>query len=152
FVAGRPALVIPAGFNVVDARDVARGHLLAEERGRPGERYLLGGANLTLAEFYRRLAALLGRWRLRLYLPRALAWTVGAAAELLCRPLGKSPPVSRSLVAEYFGRYAYCDTTKAERELGYRARPLEETLRASVRWFVEEFSANPPRPGGSLRG
>jgi dihydroflavonol-4-reductase len=109
-----------AGLNLVDVRDVARGHVLALERGRAGERYLLGGIDVTLAEAFALIAHAAGRRPPRLQLP------YGAA--LLLARLGVA---NRQEVA--LARFpAWFSSAKAERELGYRASPLEPALERAV--------------------
>src|SRR5262249_51262722 len=108
------------GVNVVDVRDVARGHALALEHGRPGERYLLGGVDLTMRELFAAVARLAGRPRPRLAAPYA-AIRAGAALGLVNRNeaiLAKTP--------------AYFSSDKAERELGYRPGPVEPALARAV--------------------
>jgi dihydroflavonol-4-reductase len=108
------------GLNLVDVQDVARGHVLALERGRTGERYLLGGIDLTLAEAFARIAVAAGRRAPRLQLP------YGAA--LVFAQLGMA---NRQEVT--FARLpAWFSSAKAERELGYRASPLESALERAV--------------------
>jgi dihydroflavonol-4-reductase len=106
--------------NVVDVRDVARGHVLALERGRSGERYILGGANLTLEELFAAVSDLAGRPRPRLRVPYAAvraAALVGAVNRHEAR-LARLP--------------AYFSWAKAERELGYRPGPLWPALARAV--------------------
>jgi dihydroflavonol-4-reductase len=109
------------GINLVDVRDVARGHALALERGRPGERYLLGGVDLTLREVFAAVADLAGRRRPVAAVPYA-AIRAGAAVGLVNRDeaiLARTP--------------AYFSSVKAERELGYRPGPVEPALARAVR-------------------
>ncbi|HUK94308.1 MAG TPA: NAD-dependent epimerase/dehydratase family protein [Gaiellaceae bacterium] len=117
---GRYRAFLDIGLNVVDVRDVARGHALALERGRSGERYLLGGADLTLEELFAAVCALAGRPRPRLRVPyvlvRAGAWA-GAINRHEAR-LARLP--------------AYFSSAKAERELGYRPGPVEPALARAV--------------------
>jgi dihydroflavonol-4-reductase len=108
------------GLNVVDVRDVALGHALALEHGRPGQRYLLGGVDLLLEDLFARIAALAGVARPRVRVPYALA-RAAAAAGLVNRN-----EVRLARLPMFF------DSAKAERELGYRARPVETALRLSV--------------------
>jgi dihydroflavonol-4-reductase len=108
------------GVNLVDVRDVARGHALALERGRQGERYLLGGVDLPLREVFAAVADLAGRPRPLAPVPYA-AVRVGAALGLVNRHeaiLARTP--------------AYFSSAKAERELGYRPGPVEPALRRAV--------------------
>src|SRR5436190_4050869 len=109
------------GLNVVDVRDVAVGHALALEHGRAGQRYLLGGVDLLLEDLFARIAALAGVARPRVRVPYALARAAGAAG------LVNRNEVRLARLPMFF------DSAKAERELGYRARPVETALRLSVR-------------------
>jgi dihydroflavonol-4-reductase len=113
--------VASTGLNVVDVRDVGIGHALALEHGRRGERYLLGGVNLTLRELFAAVAALAGRPAPRVRVPHAVAR--GAAALRLVNP----NEVQLARLPMYF------DCSKAERELGYRPGPVEPALAAAVR-------------------
>jgi dihydroflavonol-4-reductase len=108
------------GLNVVDVRDVGLGHALALEHGRPGERYLLGGENLPLRELFARIADIAGVPRPRIRVPYAAAHAA-AAARLVNRH-----EVRLARLPMYF------DSSKAERELGYRARPVERALTQAV--------------------
>jgi dihydroflavonol-4-reductase len=129
--------VIPAvpagGIAFVDARDAAEGMLLAAERGRPGERYILNAQNLTLAAFFQRLERISGVKAPLLKLPasRPLALGIGHLFTKAVRAIGGVPPVSEASIemGQYFW---YCDASKAERELGFRARDPGETLRETV--------------------
>jgi len=109
-----------AGLNLVDVRDVARGHVLALERGRAGERYLLGGVDVTLAEAFALIAHAAGRRPPRIQLPYD-------AARLLARlGLANEQEVILARLPAWFS------SEKAERELGYRASPLEPALERAV--------------------
>jgi dihydroflavonol-4-reductase len=117
---GRYRAFLDIGLNVVDVRDVARGHVLALERGRSGERYILGGANLTLQELFTAVAHLAGRPRPRLRVPYA---AVRAAALV--------GAVNRH-EAQLARLPAYFSSAKAERELGYRPGPIQPALARAV--------------------
>jgi dihydroflavonol-4-reductase len=108
------------GLNLVDVRDVARGHVLALERGRAGERYLLGGADVTLAEAFALIARAAGRRPPRLQLP------YGAAVLLARLGIANRQEVLLARLPAWFS------SAKAERELGYRASPLEPALERAV--------------------
>jgi dihydroflavonol-4-reductase len=108
------------GLNVVDVHDVARGHALALERGRTGERYLLGGANLWLADLFAAIADLAGRARPRVRVPYSVA-RAAAAVGLVNRQ-----EVLLARLPMFFS------SAKAERELGYRAGPVEPALARAV--------------------
>jgi dihydroflavonol-4-reductase len=114
------AYVATTGLNVVDVRDVARGHARALERGRAGERYLLGGVNLPLAELFAAIAALADRPRPRLRIPYALA-VAAAKAHLANRD-----EVRLARLPMYFS------SQKAENLLGYRPGPVEPALARAV--------------------
>jgi dihydroflavonol-4-reductase len=109
-----------AGLNVVDVRDVALGHVLALERGRRGERYLLGGHDLSLRELFALVAATAGRPAPRLRVPYS-AVRLGAALGRVNR--------HEALLARV---PAYFSSAKAERELGYRSSPIEPALERAV--------------------
>jgi len=117
---GRYRAFLDIGLNVVDVRDVARGHLLALEHGRSGERYILGGANLTLVELFAAVADLAGRPRPRLRVPYA-AVQAAAAVGLVNRNEARLARLP-----------AYFSSAKAERELGYRPGPVEPALARAV--------------------
>jgi len=127
----RPASPVwfDGGLDVVDARDVARGHVLALERGRPGERYLLTGTRLTMRELLvavRRSRGLSGAPRIRLP-GRALVAAV-TAAEGLAGLAGRRPPVTAAQLRHRLRLAAWQDGSRARAELGHRPRPLAETL------------------------
>jgi dihydroflavonol-4-reductase len=114
---GRYLVYVPTtGLNVVDVQDVAAGHALALERGRPGERYLLGGTDMWLGDFFAAIAAAAGRPRPRLRVPYA---AVRAAAALR---LVNATEVALARLPMFFS------SAKAERELGYRPGPVEPAI------------------------
>jgi dihydroflavonol-4-reductase len=118
---GRYRAFVDTGLNVVDVRDVARGHLMAYERGRRGERYLLGGADLTLEELFAAVARLAGRPRPRLRVPYAAAQALARAG------IANRHEVLLAKVPMYFS------WAKAERDLGYAPGPVEPALARAVR-------------------
>jgi len=128
-----PAFV-DTGLNIVHVDDVAAGHVLAEEKGKIGERYILGGENLTLAEILTRLARLAGRRPPTLHLPIPAIWPVAMAAEAWARFSGTEPFVTRDGL-RMARKKMFFSSAKAERELGYRARPAEDALADAVAWF-----------------
>ena len=117
---GRYRAFVPGGVNVVDVRDVARGHVLAFERGRPGERYILGGADLTLRELFGAVAELAGRPRPRLEVPYAAARALGRVG------IANREEVALARLPMWFS------WAKAERELGYRPGPVWPALARAV--------------------
>ena len=131
YLLGRLPAVIDAPQNFVDVEDVAEGHLLAAERGKPGERYILGGHNLTWPEFLDRVARLSGAHHPLIVLPRVIA-DVARMRERLGLP-GVIAAQGYSLMAQEW-RFS---SERAERELGFRPRPLDDTLRATIDWYRE---------------
>ena len=124
----------PGYNNFVDVRDVARGMIAAWQRGKRGERYILGGHDMTYRELMRRVAAVAGVKPPRFGIPRFAAKLVGAWGDFVERR-GKEPLVNSTQI-----RYAYTDTFrftsgKAGRELGYRIGPLEPAIRDAIAWF-----------------
>jgi dihydroflavonol-4-reductase len=136
FLEGRVRGLIRWGFNVVDVRDVAEGHVLGCERGRSGERYILGGENLTLEQFAAVLAEISGRPGPRWVVPRPLAWLAALGHEASCALVRRPPVVTREML-RYARRWAFYDSGKARRELGYNPRPVREALSGAVRWFLD---------------
>lgn len=124
-------IVPPGGVSVADVEDVARGCVRALECGRAGERYILGGENLTYREFFARIAAAAGVPAPRFVLPRMLVpLLVPPAAALALAGRGR-PPWTPGLMRAW-GWFAYVDSSKARRELGYTCRPLDETVRRTL--------------------
>jgi dihydroflavonol-4-reductase len=137
YLQGRLPAVVDAVTNVVDVRDVARGHLLAAAAGRPGERYVLGGHDLRWVELIERVAALSGVHHPVVVLPPEAGAAARAAAFAL--PLAEGV----MLMAENW----WYSSAKARRELGYRARSLDRTLRDTLGWLEELPAAHrPPSP------
>lgn len=130
FLRGKIPAYVNGGHNAIDVRDAAAGLIAAMERGRPGERYLLGGENVTFERMFELLSRITGRRAPRLKLPEGV---VRRAAWLAERTL-KNPPLTEQ-VALMSARHWYYDDAKARRELGHTSRPLEQTLRDAVGWF-----------------
>jgi dihydroflavonol-4-reductase len=135
YLRGRLPAVVDGETNAVDVRDVARGHLLAAEKGRPGERYVLGGRDIRWVELLERVAALPGVRHPFLVLPPDTA-AIARALESLRLPT-PMPAEALVLMAQNW-RYS---SRKARRELGYRARPLDRTLRDTIEWYRELIDA-----------
>jgi dihydroflavonol-4-reductase len=130
---GMPAF-IDTGLNVVDVRDVAAGHLLACERGRAGERYILGSENLTLAEIFGKLAKITGRQAPTLRLPYVVAWCAGACSTAWAEVTGMPPRVPLNGV-RMAKKKMWVTDEKARRELGWKPGPAETALARAVEWF-----------------
>jgi dihydroflavonol-4-reductase len=145
FWKGRLPLAFPGGLNVVDVRDVARGHILAAERGRPGRRYLLGGADCTFPALMAALAQAAGlRPRALPRLPAFLLGPLAAATTALGWLKGK-PPYPSLGHARLSRRYWFARSDRAMQELGYRPRPLAETLADTYHWFRSRKDLRPRR-------
>lgn len=134
FLNGDMPAFIDTGLNVVDVRDTAEGHLLACERGRAGERYILGSENLTLAEILGKLAAITGRKAPAMKLPYAVAYCAGVCSTAWAEVTGKPPRVPLAGV-RMARKKMWVTHAKAERELGFRPGPAENALRSAVQWF-----------------
>jgi dihydroflavonol-4-reductase len=131
YLRGRLPAIVAGRVNLVDVQDVARGHLLAAESGRPGERYVLGGHNLSWVRVIDRLAELSGVHHPVAVLPRGIAGLT-RVADSLSVPL----PIAHDAFTGMAQNWSY-SSRKASDELGYTARPLDETLLATVDWYRE---------------
>ena len=136
FLRGRMVAYLDTGLNLVPVEDVAAGHLLAAEIGRVGERYILGGRNMTLKEIFEALAAVSGRPAPRMRMPYAVALAAGFANEIFARVSGREPPVP--LEGVRMARHKmFVDASKAQRELGFVPGSIEDALGRAVRWYLE---------------
>jgi dihydroflavonol-4-reductase len=137
---GRLRIAPDGGVNLVDVEDVARGHLLAAEKGRVGERYLLGGTNLSFLEAFQKIAEAGGHGgRMRL-LRKPVAIPLSLAAEAAAMLSGGEPALAWDL-AKLSGRKLYYSSDKAARELGYSPTPFEKTVEKTVRWLKERWKS-----------
>ena len=131
---GRMPAFVDTGLNLVHVDDVAAGHVAALHKGRIGERYILGGENLSLAEMLARIALLSNRRPPRIRLPRAAIYPLALGAEAAARLTRREPFVT--LDGLRMAKYKmYFTSAKAERELGYTARPVDEALHDALEWF-----------------
>jgi dihydroflavonol-4-reductase len=145
------------GFSVVDVDDVARGAILAMEKGRSGEKYILAGQNVTVKQLFDLMADLTGLKAPSLRLPVPAVRALAAMLELASKLTGSRPMIDRSQVDEFAGRYAYFSNAKAERELGYTWLPAREVVARTIVWIVERGMVTEKRKGAlhlhsSLRG
>lgn len=131
---GRMPAFVDTGLNVVHVDDVAEGHLLAFDRGAVGERYILGGENLSLAKILARIAAIVGRTPPSVKLPRRLIYPLAVGAETWARISGREPFVTVDGL-KMAAKHMFFTSAKAERDLGYRARPADEALADAVAYF-----------------
>jgi dihydroflavonol-4-reductase len=136
FLNHRMPAYVDTGLNLIDASDVAQGHLLAAERGRTGEKYVLGNRNMSLKEIFDALSSLAGIPSPRIRLPSWVPIAVGAVDTALARILRYEPRVALDS-ARMSRRRMYFDSTKAVRELGLPQTPVEDALARAVAWFRE---------------
>lgn len=135
--AGRMPAYVDTGLNIVHVDDVAHGHLLAFERGQPGERYILGGTNMSLREILVKIAGFVGRPPPRLRLPHNLVLPIAYAAEAWARLSQREPRVNVDGVRMAKKRM-YFSSVKARQALGYSPRPGEAALEDAIIWFGEQ--------------
>ena len=134
FLRGAMPAYLDAGLNMVDVRDVARGHLAAMEQGVSGERYILGGRNMTLREIFEALSKISGRPAPKIRIPYAAAYAYGAMSTAAARLSGRAPraPLDAVRMAR---RKMFVKSAKAEREIGFTAAPEEKAFERAIRWF-----------------
>ena len=131
---GRMPAYVDTGLNLVHVDDVAEGHLLALEKGRIGETYILGGQDVTLKQMLAEIARLAGRKPPRIRLPRGPIYPIAYAAEAIAKLTGKEPFVTVDAL-EMSKHLMFFSSAKAARELGYTARPYGAALEDALNWF-----------------
>jgi dihydroflavonol-4-reductase len=144
FLRRRLPAYVETGLNVVPVEDIARGHLLAADHGRIGERYLLGGRNMTLKEILDALATISGQRAPRIRLPWSAAMALGYADQLVSSVRGREPRIP--LEGVRMARHTmWANCTKAERELGFQPGSVESALQRAVEWYRQNgyVSAGP---------
>jgi dihydroflavonol-4-reductase len=131
---GRMPAYVETGLNLVHVDDVADGHVAALKNGRTGDRYILGGQDMTLGQMLTEIAHLAGRNPPSIKLPRSLIYPIAYGAEAVARMTGREPfaTVDGLRMAKY---KMFFSSAKAQRELGYRARPAGEALAEAFHWF-----------------
>ncbi|MCS7207923.1 MAG: NAD-dependent epimerase/dehydratase family protein [Dehalococcoidia bacterium] len=137
FLLGRTPAYVHTTLNLIAVEDVAMGHLLAYQKGRTGQRYLLGHRNITLREIFAILASLTGRKAPRLRLPIPLALTVAYADHFVEGILLRREPLLPLEGVLHAREWRIADCGKAVRELGLPQTSVEEALERAVRWFVD---------------
>jgi dihydroflavonol-4-reductase len=135
--AGRMPAYVDTGLNIVHVDDVAAGHLLAHERGKVGERYILGGEDMTLQTMLAQIARLVGRKPPRIRLPYAAVLPIAYLAEGFAAVTGRSGRVTLEGV-RMSRKHMFFSSGKAVSELGYRWRPPLEAFADAVKWFREQ--------------
>ncbi len=134
---------VETGLNLVDVLEVARMHLVALDRGTPGERYILGGENLTLKQILDRMSSITGLPSPTMKVPNAVAMAFAFFDENITgRLLGKQPRATVEAV-RMGQKMMFASSAKAERELGFKVLPVYSALRAAIEWFVEHGYAPP---------
>jgi dihydroflavonol-4-reductase len=127
----------PGGFSVVDVDDVVSGHILAMQRGRVGQRYILGGTNTAVDDLFTTLAEITGLRGPGWKVPPGLVVLGGALSEIYGRLSGRTPQLTYKFARDYIGSYVWVSSRKAETELGFTHRRLRTTLARAVRFFLE---------------
>jgi len=131
---GRMPAFLDTGLNLAHVEDVAEGHLLALEKGRIGESYILGGQNVSLKEMLAIICELAGRRAPRVELPRRPLFPLAMMAEAAAQLTGKEPFLTRDAL-RMAGHHMFFTSARAERELGYRARPHRIALEDALVWY-----------------
>ena len=134
---------VDTGLNLVDVEEVARMHVAALDRGRPGERYILGGENLTLKQILDRLSAITGLPSPSVQVPHAVAMAFAFFDETVTGKLRGKEPRATVEAVRMGKKKMFASSAKAERELGFRVLPVYSALRGAVEWFLEHGYAPP---------
>jgi dihydroflavonol-4-reductase len=137
YLRGRMPAYLETGLNLIHVRDVARGHLLAEAKGRRGEKYILGNQNLSLSEIFQMLAEITGIPAPRLRLPYWPILALAYANEFWASYLTKKPPRMPLAGVQMAKKFMFFDSCKAVRELGLPQTPVRQALKEAVDWFQE---------------
>ncbi|HYK64815.1 MAG TPA: hopanoid-associated sugar epimerase [Patescibacteria group bacterium] len=141
FLNRRMPAYVDTGLNIVDVGDVARGHLLAAERGRIGEKYILGGENLTLKEFLERLARLSGLAAPKVRIPYAVALGFALGAEAVARTVTRRAPRASLTEVRMARKRMFFDSSKARTEFGYSPGPIDSAISSAIEFFRSRGSA-----------
>jgi dihydroflavonol-4-reductase len=127
---------VDTGLNLVDVTEVARMHVVALERGTPGERYILGGENLTLKQILDRMSAITGLPSPTRKVPHSVAMTFAFFDETITGKLRGKEPRATVEAVRMGKKMMFASSTKAERELGFQILPVYLALRTSIDWFI----------------
>ena len=138
FLKGRMPAYLETGLNLVHVRDVAQGHLLAEEKGRGGEKYILGNQNLSLSEIFQVLANITGLSAPRVRLPYRPILALSYLDEFWATYVSHKPPRMPVAAVKMAKKFMYFDSGKAVRELGLPQTPVRQALEDAVGWFQEQ--------------
>ena len=135
---------VDTGLNLVDVDEVARMHIVALDRGTPGERYILGGENLTLKQILDRMSAITGLPSPKMRVPHAVAMAFAFFDENFTGKLRGKEPRATVEAVRMGKKMMFASSTKAERELGFQVLPVYPALRAAIDWFVAHGYAPAP--------
>lgn len=135
---------VETGLNLVDVVEVARMHVVALERGRPGERYILGGENLTLKQILDRMSSITGLPSPTMKVPHSVAMTFAFFDETFTGKLRGKEPRATVEAVRMGKKMMFASSAKAERELGFRIIPVYHALRAAIEWFIAHGYAPQP--------
>ncbi len=130
--------VVEGGLNYVDVDDVARGHILAMQKGKAGQRYILGGENLTFEQVFSLASELAGVGAPGSSVPKGLVELAGRFSELRARLGGPEPMITYRAARDYVGAYAWVTSARAEKELGYTHRSARKAVARSIQWLLEK--------------
>ncbi|MBX3459000.1 MAG: NAD-dependent epimerase/dehydratase family protein [Planctomycetes bacterium] len=145
FLLGKMPGYMETGLNVIDVQDCARGHILAAQKGKPGERYILSHENLQIRAIFETLAEVTGLPAPKFKVPKTVAIMAAAASEMKARFTGKAPVIPLAGVRMALKPMWY-DNTRALTELGLPTRPVRETLRRAAQWYVQHgYAPAPPK-------
>jgi len=134
---------VDTGLNLVDVEEVARMHVAALDCGRVGERYILGGENLTLKQILDRMSAITGLPSPKMKVPHAVAMAFAFFDETITGKLRGKEPRATVEAVRMGKKYMFASSAKAERELGFKVLPIYSALRTAIEWFVEHGYAPP---------
>ncbi len=141
---------VDTGLNLVDVEEVARMHVTALDCGRPGERYILGGENLSLKQILDRMSALTGLPSPRMKVPHTAAMVFAFFEEWITGRLRGREPRATVEAVRMGRKIMFADSSKAERELGFKVMPVDSALRKAIAWFVEHgYAPVPPISAGA---
>jgi len=128
---------VEGGINVIDVEDVAIGHIRAMEKGKAGERYVLGNANLSIRDYFQMIGEVGGVQAPSLRLPTTVAIATGHLYEAMATVTRQPPPTTAAWV-KIGSRYSFWDSSKAMRELGLPQTPVRESLKKAIDWFRDK--------------
>lgn len=138
-MAKKSRFYVAGGQCIVHVEDVAEGHLLAWEKGKPGERYILGGDNVELKELFQSIRKALGIGGLFIKLPKPVLYVAAVAFEILEKLTGMTPPFTRKKVKKSVGSFNFFDSSKAKKELGYSPKNLPDFLPQTLDWLKDHY-------------